>query len=126
MADKHPNVALIEQLDIRDMAAAADVFAEDVVWHYFNPLLPEIEGDYVGLAGIGTFFEKVGGATAGTFRIEPVSLTPIGDELVVAHTRNSLTLEGRQITTDVVVVWRIVDGRIAEVWDIPSVFAPHV
>jgi len=91
-ADKHPNVALREQLDVRDVAAAVEVFAEDVVWHFFNPRLPEIQGDYVGLAGIRTFFEKIGGATAGTFRIEPVSLTPVGDELVVAHSRNSLTL----------------------------------
>ena len=124
MAEKHPNVALIEQLDVRDIAAATDVFAEDAVFHYFNPKLPELQGDYVGLAGIRTFFEKVGGVSAGTFRIEPVSLTPVGNELVVVHTRNSLTLEGQEITMDVVVVWRIVDGRVTEVWDIPSVFTP--
>ena len=123
MDPKHPNVALVERLDVSDLSAAADVFAEDVVWHFFNPRLPDLQGDYVGLKGIGAFFEKLGGATAGTFRIEPISLTPVGDELVVAHTRNSLTLEDREITTDVVVVWRIVDGRIKEVWDIPSVYA---
>lgn len=124
MADTHPNVALIEQLDVRDIAAAANVFAENVVFHYFNPKLPEIHGDYIGLAGIQTFFEKIGSISAGTFRIEPVSITPVGDELVVVHTRNSLTLEGQPITLDVVVVWRIVDGRVAEVWDIPSVYTP--
>ena len=125
MSDEHPNLALIKRLDLRDLAAAADVFAEDVVWHFFNPRLPEMQGDYVGLTGIRNFFEKLGGVTSGTFRIEPISLTPAGDELVVAHTRNSLTLEDQQITTDVVVVWRIVEGRIAEVWDIPSVYAPQ-
>ena len=46
----------------------------------------------------------------------------VGDELVVVQTRNSLTLEGQPITIDVVVVWRIVDGRITEVWDIPSAY----
>ena len=125
MADKHPNVALMERLDVRDLASATDLFAEDVVFHYFNSRLPEAEGDYVGLDGIRTFFETIGAVSAGTFRIEPVSLTPVGDELVVTHTRNSLTLEGRQITMDVVVVWRIVDGRITEVWDIPSVNTPN-
>ena len=30
---------------------------------------------------------------------------------------------GQPIETDVVTVWRIVAGRIAEVWDIPSVYA---
>jgi len=125
MADKHPNVALIERLDIRDIAAAADVFADDVVFHYFNPRRPELQGDYVGLAGIRAFFEKIGAISAGTFRIEPVSVTPVGDELVVVQTRNSLTLGGHPITMDVVVVWRIVDGRITEVWDIPSVNTLH-
>ena len=48
-------------------------------------------------------------------------MTAVGDELVVTHTKNRMTLQGRPIATDVVVVWRIVDGRIAEVWDIPSV-----
>ena len=35
-------------------------------------------------------------------------------------------MEGRQIETDVVVVWRIVDGRISEAWDIPSIHAAHI
>ena len=123
MSDEHPNVALIKRLDISDIASAAEVFAEDAVFHYFNPRLPDLQGDYVGLAGIGAFFQKLGSLTAGTFRIEPVSVTPVGNELVVVHTRNSLTLEGQEITTDVVVVWRVVDGRVAEVWDIPSVYS---
>lgn len=126
MEEKHPNVALVEQLDLRDIAGSADIFSDDVVWHFFNPRLPELQGDYVGLAGIAAFFGKLAAATVGAFRVEPVSLTAIGDELVVAHTRNSLTLEGRRITTDVVLVWRIVSGRIAEVWDIPSVHAPQL
>ena len=121
--DEHPNVALIKRLDLRNMAAAADLFAEDVVWHFYNPRLPDIQGDYVGLTGIGDFFAKIADRSSGTFQIQPVSLTPVGDELVVAHTRNSLSLDGQQVTTDVVVVWRIVDGRITEIWDIPSVHA---
>ena len=106
--DEHPNVALIKRLDLRNLAAAVDLFAEDVVWHYYNPRLPDIEGDYVGLSGIGDFFGKIAGLSSGTFQVQPVSITPVGDELVVVHTRNSLTIEGQQITTDVVVVWRIV------------------
>ncbi len=122
--DEHPNVALIKRLDLRNLAAAVDLFAEDVVWHYYNPRLPDIEGDYVGLSGIGDFFGKIAGLSSGTFQVQPVSITPVGDELVVVHTRNSLTIEGQQITTDVVVVWRIVEGLIAEIWDIPSVHTP--
>ena len=38
-------------------------------------------------------------------------------------TKNRLTRDDALIETDVVVVWRIVDGKVAEVWDIPSVYA---
>ncbi|MCP4383769.1 MAG: nuclear transport factor 2 family protein [Hyphomicrobiales bacterium] len=118
MTEEHANVSLLKQLDLRNLAAATDLFAEDVVWHYFNPNLPDVHGDYVGLAGIGNFFEAVGKKTGGAFRLEPISVTAVGEELVVAHTRNTMTIQDRPIALDVVTVWRIVDGRIAEVWDI--------
>jgi ketosteroid isomerase-like protein len=121
MAEEHANVSLLKRLDLSNLAAAADLFAQDVVFHYFNPRLPDVQGDYVGLTGIRAFFEKIGVLTGDTFRVEPVSITAVGDELVVTQTRNSLTVQGQTIAMDVVVVWRLVDGRIAEVWDIPSV-----
>lgn len=122
MTDEHPNITLLKRIDPRDIAGAADVFAEDVVFHYFNPVLPDIQGDYVGLAGLQAFFGKIASLTRGTFKVNPVSTTLAGDELVVVHSKNTMILEGQQIETDVVVVWRFVDGRIAEVWDIPSVY----
>jgi ketosteroid isomerase-like protein len=121
MTDEHPNVALLKRLDLGDIAGAAELFASDVVFHYFNPRLPDVEGDYIGLAGIRTFFEKIDAMARGTFQVEPISITAVGDELIVTHTRNRMTLHDKPIATDVVVVWRAVDGRITEVWDIPSV-----
>lgn len=121
MASEHPNIALLKRFDPADMTGVADVFGQDVVWHFFNPLLPDIQGDYVGLAGVRSFFEKMRELTKGSFEVEPISITACGDELVVVQTRNRMRLGGRAIETDVVTVWRIVDGRIVEVWDIPSV-----
>lgn len=118
MTEIHPNVALLQQLDRRDMAASAHLFADDAVFHYFNPNLPDLQGDHVGPDGIRALFKAIGEKSSGTFRIEPVSATPVGKELVVVHSRNTLTLEDGTVTMDVVVVWRIVQGRIAEVWDI--------
>lgn len=120
---QHPNLVILSRIDHANIAASADVFAEDVVWRFFNPKLPEVHGDYVGLAGIQTFFEKLMARTEGTFEIRPVSATPVGDELVVVTTKNRLTLDDAKIETDVVVVWRFVEGKVAEVWDIPSVYA---
>ena len=126
MAEVHPNVALLSRFDPRNVAGAADIVAKDVVWHFFNPLLPDIQGDYVGLNAVQEFFAKMAQQTAGSFRVNPISVTATGDELVVVHSKNTMILEDRQIETDVVVVWRIVDGRITEVWDIPSVHTGHV
>jgi ketosteroid isomerase-like protein len=123
MADEHPNIAVLKRFNPANLAESADVLAEDVVWHYYNPRLPDLQGDYVGRAGIRAFFEKLRLLAGSAFEIRLVSFTAVGDELVVAHRKQVVNLEGRRIESDVVVVWRIVDGRIAEVWDIPSVHA---
>lgn len=126
MTEVHPNVAVLRRFDPRNVAGSADVIAEDVVFHFFNPKLPDIQGDYVGLAAVQEFFGKMAEKTAGTFRVNPVSVTAVGDELVVVQSKNTMILKGRQIEIDVVVVWRIVEGRISEVWDIPSVHTARV
>ena len=118
MTENHPALAVLDQIDTSDMAASAHLFAEDAVWHYFNPNLPDLNSDYVGPAGIGGFFAKLAEKSQGTFRIEPVSATPVGPELAIVQSRNTLTIEAQIITVDVVVVWRVVEGRIQEVWDI--------
>lgn len=122
MNDLHPNLALLQQLTPGDFSGNPEIFAEDVVYHYYNPKFPELQGDYAGLLGIKSFFEKLGAKTKGAFRVDPVSVVPVGDELVVMQTVNTLTIDGNDIVIDVVLVWRIVDNRIKEIWDIPSVY----
>lgn len=51
-------------------------------------------------------------------KMERVSINAVGDELVVTETRNTLTNHDQSIAVDAVEVWRFVDGRIVEVWDI--------
>ena len=120
MTEEHPNISLLKRLDLRNLEATKGLIAEDVIWHYFNPNLPELQGDYVGMDGIRSFFQRVGELSRGTFKVEPVSITPVGDELVMVPVRDTLTIEGKSHARDVVVVWRIVDGRVVEVWDIVS------
>jgi predicted SnoaL-like aldol condensation-catalyzing enzyme len=126
MKKEHPNVAILKNFDPTNIAAAANILAEDAVFHYFNPKLPDLEGNYIGLKGFQEFFNKIGGLSKGTFKVNPVSIFPVGDELVVVQSINTMTLEDRQIEVDVVVVWRIVNGKIAEVWDIPSAHTAKV
>jgi ketosteroid isomerase-like protein len=118
---QHPNVALFGRLNLRDLQGCTDLFAEDFVWHYVNPLLPDVHGDYVGVSGLQRFFDKIRARTKETFIPRTVSVATFGDELVVLHNKNRLTIDGKAIETDVALVWRVVDGRFAEVWDILSV-----
>lgn len=121
MTDRHPNVALLSRFDPANVAGTADVLSEDFVWHFFNPRLTDIQGDHVGRDGLQDFFQKMSERTEGTFKVTPVSVTAVGDELVVVQTKNTMVFEGQSIAIDAVVVWRIVDGCIVEAWDIPAV-----
>lgn len=60
--------------------------------------------------------------TGGTFRVKPISIATIGDELVVTHVQDEMVLQNKTVTLDAVVVWRIVNGLILETWDIPSIY----
>jgi len=126
MTEEHPNVAVLKRFNPTKLAETIDVFAEDVIWHYFNPGLPELHGDYIGHDGIQTFFEKLRQLADSEFKINTVSVNPIGDELVVVHRKQIMNLKENHIESDVVVVWRIVDKKISEVWDIPSIHAAHI
>ncbi|MEM8676015.1 MAG: nuclear transport factor 2 family protein [Cyanobacteria bacterium P01_G01_bin.67] len=139
MINEHPNVTLIKQLEPNFIVSpdnlfaenfvwrffnpeAMNLFAEDFVWHFFNPQLPDVQGDYSGIMGLQTLFEKLEILTGGTFQVEPITITPIGDELVIVHVKDRMTLTSRTIELDAVVVWRIVDASLVEAWDIPSVY----
>jgi ketosteroid isomerase-like protein len=98
-----------------------DLFADDFVFHFFNPQLPELAGDHPGSAGFASFFERVGEASDSGFHNEPHSLTPYGDELVVAYATNTVTFGGTVLDVDAIVVWRVFGGRIHEGWDIPAI-----
>ena len=111
------------------MDSCANIIADNFIWHYFNPRLPELEGDYRGIEGFKGFFAKLDEISNSNFQVNVIDARAVGDELVVAQTCNRITLEafeGDTIETNVIVVWRIVNGKIAEGWDIPSVYNVRV
>ena len=98
-----------------------ELFADDFVWHYVNPHLPELDGDHHGHEGLSQFFKRlVAGGEAG-FQVQPKALIPHGDELVVAFVTNTVGLNDSVLDVDAVVLWRAYEGRIHEAWDIPAV-----
>lgn len=121
METVHPNIAVLQQFDPANISASAAIIAEDAIFHYYNPMLPDMHGDYHGSQGFIDFFGKIAGRSKGTFKVTPLSITPMGDELVVTHVKDNMVLNEQQLELDAVVVWRIVDGLIKEAWDIPAV-----
>ncbi len=96
-------------------------FADDFVFHFFNRQLPDLNGDHHGIDGIAHFFQRLGNLSDDGFRQEHHSLTPFGDELLVAFVTNTVGFGGTDIDVDAVVIWRILDGQVHEGWDIPAV-----
>ena len=45
----------------------------------------------------------------------------MGDELIITHVKETLSLEGKPMEIYAIVVWCIIDGMIKEAWDIPIV-----
>lgn len=68
MSGEHPNIGILKRFNPADLSSAAEVLAEDFVWHYINPELPEMEGDYLGLNGLTDFFKGITSRTSGLLR----------------------------------------------------------
>ena len=119
------NIELLAQVGelIRSGFADRDhhPFADDFVFHFFNPQLPELDGDHHGIDGIAHLFERLDELSETGFRQVHHSLTPCGDELLVASVTNTLSVDGTTIDVDAVAVWRVFGGQIHEAWDIPAV-----
>ena len=119
MNREHPNISILRRFNPANPSSLTEVLAEDFVWHYINPELSELEGDYFGLRGLTEFFRKIAGHTGGSFKVNPISITPTGDNLVITHVNDTLTLEGKPLEVEAIVIWCIIDGQIKEAWDIP-------
>lgn len=108
MNEQHPNVEILKQFDPERGGA----FADDIIFHFYNPHLPDLHGDYAGPQEVRTFFKKLRAISGGEFRPNVVSINPIGDELVVVHRTQAINMDGHRLKSDVVVVFRIVNGKI--------------
>jgi uncharacterized protein len=111
------NVDLVRRA-LTDLEALPDLLAEDVQWHFYG----EAEGvpvDHTGRDNLFTnLWAKLFELTNGAFAVEPVAITAVGDELVMAHVRATVVADAPPV--DAVAVYRINDGRIIEAWDISS------
>lgn len=76
MSDEHPNISVLKRFTPADIAASADNFSKDVVIHYFNRVIPDMQGDYKGREELLSFFEKIAVKTNASFKVNPVPRQP--------------------------------------------------
>lgn len=118
MTENHPDVPPGKGLDLRDLAGSKGLIAESAVWHKTSSSLSDMREDDVGLDGVHAFCEAIARKSCATFRIDPRSVTSVGEEGPVAPSPNTLTFEGRPVFLEVAKVWQIIDGRGGKVRDI--------
>ena len=117
------NIAFFENLPSPtspEIELVREHFADDFKWHYFNEGLPDLNKTYHGFDGWMQFFNDLAGLTGGTFNVKIHEVRAIGTELVAVHAMPNMSLDGMDLETDAAVIWRIVDGKVAEAWDIPG------
>jgi hypothetical protein len=62
-----------QQLFTGSIDQVKDLLGPGFVWHYFNPRLPDLQGDYAGVQGVKSFLRRLSELTKDSFRFEPVS-----------------------------------------------------
>lgn len=113
----HPNEDLLRRgydaFGRGDMAAIAELFADDIVWHFpgNNPLA----GDYKGRDNVLAFFGKSVEQAGGTLRVEVHDILA-NDEHGVALTRSTAQRGGKSLDDLGVQVFHIRDGKAVESW----------
>jgi uncharacterized protein len=120
MAD-HPNVGRIRDVYAAmakgDLAALNDMFAEDLVWHDCGR--NQLSGDYHGREAVFQYFAKVMEVTEGSLHLDLHSVLA-DDEHGVALMTISASRGGRSLNVNAVDVMHLRDGKVVEVWAIPT------
>ncbi len=114
---EHPNVNLIRRgyqaFAKGDMAALAQIFAEDVVWHSpgRNPVSGIHKGREAVFAGFAKFFELSGG----TLKLDTHAILA-DDEHAVALNRAMASRAGKMLDELGADVFHMRNGKITEFW----------
>ena len=97
-----------------------DVYADSIVWHFECPF-PEYIARFDGKDQVLTEWPKMlDEMMGGTFSKRVAGIWPVGDDMVVAHIEIEMTVDGVHREGSGVMVYRVADGAVTEVFDIPS------
>jgi hypothetical protein len=113
----HPNEALIragyDAFLNGDLAGVAGFLHEDVVWHVGGT--SPLAGEYKGHGELMALFGRLAEYTDGSISIAARDILTSEDHVIVL-TRMTGRRSGRMLEDDGVAVFRVVDGKAAEVW----------
>ena len=116
---EHPNVAIIRQgfkaFANSEIATLLDAIADHAVWH--SPGKNPLSGDYEGHQAILEYFTKFSQLSQGTFKTELLNVLA-NEYHGVAITRDTATCQGKTMSWDGAVIFRLQDGKLAEAWAI--------
>jgi ketosteroid isomerase-like protein len=115
----HPHALLAkvawEAVSVGDVDAVAEVFSEDLVWHASGR--GPRSGSYSGRDTALAYLASIGDA-ADRFD-STLEHVLVGEDLVAVLFRVIGARKGRELDTGFILIFRIVESRIAEVWAVP-------
>jgi ketosteroid isomerase-like protein len=115
---EHPNADIVRQLyqslEKGDLTAYLSLLADDIVYHAAGHC--SFAGDYSGKEKLGKLAQKNYAETQGTHRVTRRQIMGTATYVAVIDTWNAQR-KGQTIQMDNLLVYRIVDGKIAECWE---------
>jgi ketosteroid isomerase-like protein len=115
---EHPNADVVRKLyqalEKGDLSAYFDLMADDIVYHAAGHCF--FAGDYHGKESLGKLAKTVYLETQGTHRATRRHIMATAAYVAVIDTWRA-ERKGQTIQMDNLLVYRVVDSRIAEVWE---------
>jgi len=115
----HPNALLAkvawEAVSVGDVDTVSEVFSNDLVWHASGR--GPRSGTYRGREIVLGYLASIGDA-ADRFD-STLEHVLVGDAMVAVLFRVSGARKGRELDTGFILIFRIADSRIVEVWAVP-------
>lgn len=96
-----------------DIAALADVFDEDIVWHY--PGNSPLSGDHKGRDDVLGFLSQFMVLTGGTYRAK-LRQVMANEDHASGWANDVATRDGKSLDVNAVVVFQMSEGRVIEAW----------
>ena len=119
---EHPNVELlrkgIDAFARGDIDTVRSLWTDDVVYHF--PGASPLAGDHKGKDGVLAYLAKAAELAGGSLRIVEVHDVLANDQHGVALVRFTASRKGRQFTWNQANVYHLRNGKMAEVWALPT------